>query len=342
MPLDVLVVDEASMIDLALMAKLLDALPPGCRLILLGDKDQLASVEAGSVFGDICAGGRYSDGFLALLREAGAPVAAAGEGPASSPLSDSILLLRHSHRFAADSGIGALARLFNDGQAEPALALLARGENGIAWQQGRFAQLKDDLLRRMEEGYAGYFDAVRQGDAAAALAAFNRFRALTAHREGDGGAENLNRLLEERLKQRRNLNYRTVWYPGRAVMISRNDYNLRLFNGDIGIALEDGGQLRVFFEDGEGRVRGLAPGRLPEHQPVYAMTVHKSQGSEFDEVLLALPDQASPVLNRPLAYTAVTRAKQRAEIWGTAEALTRALAALPARASGLRERLWGG
>lgn len=344
LPYDVLVVDEASMIDLALMAKLLDALPPACRLILLGDKDQLSSVEAGSVFGDICRGGEYSDAFLGLLAQAGAPPGPSAQtGSASdfSPpsLADSLLLLHHSHRFAAGGGIGELARMFNDGQAEAAFTLLSQEADDIVWRQGRFAMLKADLLRRMEQGYAGYFSAVRRGDALAALAAFNGFRVLTAHREGECGAENLSRLLEERIKQRLNLHYRMVWYPGRAVMITRNDYGLRLFNGDIGIALEREGQPRVYFEDADGRLRDLAPGRLPEHQPVYAMTVHKSQGSEFDEVLLLLPEQASPVLNRPLVYTAVTRAKRRVELWGQPEILAHALAAMPLRASGLRARL---
>jgi exodeoxyribonuclease V alpha subunit len=133
----------------------------------------------------------------------------------------------------------------------------------------------------------------------------------------------------------------THWYPGRPVMVTRNDYGLKLFNGDVGICLLKAGELRVCFEDADGRIRSLAPGRLPEHETAYAMTVHKSQGSEFDEVVFLLPEPESPILNRPLIYTAITRAKRRAEIWGSEQALTAGIRKLPERTSGLRERLWG-
>jgi exodeoxyribonuclease V alpha subunit len=340
LPLDVLVVDEASMIDLALMAKLVDALPEQARLILLGDKDQLASVEAGAVFGDLCAGSGYSPYFYDQLHAASGVELESGDlfVPA---LSDCVALLTRSHRFGADSGIGELARLVNGGRAKAAVRLLARGgRSDIDWEHGR-SRARTDLVQRMEEGYQAFFAAVDGcAEPQAVLRAFGGFRVLAAHRTGDGGAEGINRRFEERLYAKRRLRPGTRWYAGRPVIITRNDYDLRLFNGDIGVALGAGADLRVYFEDADGRLRGFAPGRLPEHETVYAMTVHKSQGSEFDEIVLVLPDGDSPVVDRPLVYTAITRAKRRAEIRGSQAVLERAIERLPKQSSGLRERLW--
>jgi exodeoxyribonuclease V alpha subunit len=339
LPLDVLVVDEASMIDLALMAKLIDALPKGARLILLGDKDQLASVEPGAVFGDLCESSGYSPAFCDQLYAASGVKIPSGDlfTPA---LSDCIALLTHSHRFGSESGIGQLARMINAGRAKEAVALLAGGRHPeIHWERTRVGGV--DLVRRMEGGYRAFFEAVDSGDEAKdVLRLFGRFRVLTAHREGDSGAAGINRRFEEQLYVQRRLRRGSRWYPGRPVIVTRNDYDLRLFNGDIGIALETGAGLRVFFEDADGHIRGFSPTRLPEHETVYAMTVHKSQGSEFDEIVLALPDLESPVLDRPLIYTAVTRARHRAEIHGSQKILEDAIKRVPGRFSGLRERLW--
>ncbi len=340
LPADVVVVDEASMIDLALMAKLTDALPSCARLILLGDKDQLDAVEAGAVFGDICAGGGRSKEFLERLRQS------TGEGldhemGAGSPLGDSLALLRHSHRFGTGSGIGELARRVNTaGDAETVLAILRSGRfEDIAWRP-RFSE--NDLLARMEKGYQAYFEAVEgRAGAREVLATFNRFRVLAAHREGPASAASANRAFEALCRERLHVPLHERWYPGRPVVVTRNDYALRLFNGDVGVCLKSEGELRVCFEDADGKQRNLAPARLPEHEPAYAMTVHKSQGSEFGEALLLLPEIASPVLNRPLVYTAVTRARHLAEIWGGEKVLAAALRRAPERGSGLRERLWG-
>jgi exodeoxyribonuclease V alpha subunit len=340
LPVDVVVVDEASMIDLALMAKLIDALPGHARLILLGDKDQLASVEAGSVFGDLCNTSGYSPEFAEQLYLA-AGVQIGNGGLFVPPLSDCIALLTHSHRFRADSGIGGLAERINRGQAKRALELLASGEcSDLAWEREN-SRHKTDLAERMEQGYRDFFEAVdRNADPPQVLRAFDRFRVLTAHREGERGAAGVNRLFEQRLFARRRIRPGTRWYPGRPVIITRNDYDLRLFNGDVGVALGAGAGLRVYFEDADGRLRGFAPGRLPEHETVYAMTVHKSQGSEFDEILLLLPETESPVLDRPLVYTGLTRARHRAEIRGTPAVLEAAIKRPPVRSSGLGERLW--
>ncbi|CAL1241572.1 exodeoxyribonuclease V subunit alpha [Candidatus Methylocalor cossyra] len=340
LPVEVVVVDEASMVDLALLGKLVDALPDKARLILLGDKDQLAAVEAGAVFADLCAHSGYSAEFAALLSEVSG-VRCASAGLFVPALADCVVFLRHSHRFRPDSGIFALAGLVNQGRVRPALELLARGAHpDLVWVRSRET---DRLAERMAEGYRAFLEAVQAGgDPRAILKLFDRFRVLTAHRDGERGARGVNRLFEEWLRQHRRIPPGSRWYAGRPVMVTRNDYALRLFNGDIGVALGHGAELKVYFEDAEGTLRGVAPARLPEHDTVYAMTVHKSQGSEFDEIVLLLPETESPVLDRPLLYTALTRARRRVEIRASQAILEAAIRRQPRRASGLAERLVGG
>ncbi|WP_425913725.1 exodeoxyribonuclease V subunit alpha [Pseudomonas sp. GWSMS-1] len=331
--LDVLVVDEASMVDLALMAKLLDALPPTARLILLGDKDQLCAVEAGAVFAELCEGRGFDAQAAAdLQRITGQPV------PVFEPaslLGDAVVLLTHSHRFAGDSGIGELARRINGGDVSGTLNLLKEGRRDLAWNA---EPTPADLLYRLDQGYAPYMAAAKSADAAAAFAAFNSFRTLTAQREGAWGVAGINEALEARIKRRSQVASRERWYVGRPVMVRQNDYALGLFNGDIGICLHTEYGLRVFFE-GEDGYRPFAPARLPSHDSAFAMTVHKSQGSEFAEVLLVLPEQPSPLLSRSLFYTGITRAKQKVEIWGLPPRLAEAVATRAERAAGLAQRL---
>ena len=331
--LDVLVVDEASMVDLALIAKLVAALPPKARLILLGDKDQLAAVEAGAVFAELCEGrGFDAEAAADLERITGQPVPA--EMP-NSRLGDAVVLLTHSHRFAGDSGIGELARRINGGDAKGTVALLQENRADLAWNATPSSAA---LIERLEQGYAPYLQAARQGEPAAAFEAFNGFRALTAQREGAFGVTGINEALEARFKRRLGVPARERWYPGRAVMVRQNDYALGLFNGDIGLCLKTEQGLRVFFEGDEG-YRGFAPARLPSHDSAFAMTVHKSQGSEFAEVLLALPEQPSPLLTRSLFYTGITRAKRKVEIWALPARLAEAVNTRAERAAGLAERL---
>ena len=333
--LDVLVVDEASMVDLALMAKLVAALPPKARLILLGDKDQLAAVEAGAVFAELCEGRGFEAGAAAELeRITGQPVPA--EAPRSR-LGDAVVLLTHSHRFAGDSGIGELARRINAGDAKGTTALLQENRVDLVWNG---APSPVALIARLEQGYSSYLQAARQADPSAAFEAFNGFRALTAQREGAFGVTGINEALEARFKRRFGVPARERWYPGRAVMVRQNDYALGLFNGDIGLCLKTEQGLRVFFEGDEG-FRGFAPARLPSHDSAFAMTVHKSQGSEFAEVLLALPEQPSPLLTRSLFYTGITRAKRKVEIWALPARLAEAVITRAERAAGLAERLTG-
>ncbi|MCQ4315707.1 exodeoxyribonuclease V subunit alpha [Stutzerimonas zhaodongensis] len=331
--LDVLVVDEASMVDLALMAKLVAALPPKARLILLGDKDQLAAVEAGAVFAELCEGRGFDTQAAAdLQRITGQHVPV--ETPRSR-LGDAVVLLTHSHRFAGDSGIGELARRINAGDAKGTVALLQEGRADLAWNE---TPSPAALIERLEQGYSPYLQAARQADPSAAFEAFNGFRALTAQREGAFGLTGINEALEARFKRRLGVPARERWYPGRAVMVRQNDYALGLFNGDIGLCLKTEQGLRVFFEGDDG-YRGFAPARLPSHDSAFAMTVHKSQGSEFTEVLLALPEQPSPLLTRSLFYTGITRAKRKVEIWALPARLAEAVVTRAERAAGLAERL---
>jgi exodeoxyribonuclease V alpha subunit len=343
--LDVLVVDEASMADLALTAKLVEALPRRARLILLGDKDQLESVEAGAVLGDICAGTGVSTDFarrLANVSGLGAK-SIGGATPDASPMADSIALLQRSYRFDAESGIGRLARLVNAGDAKGALALLQTGDRtDLAWRTSASRDFAASLSESVLDSMGGYFDAVRAGASPEAVfARFNAFRVLCAHRTGATGVGAVNRIVEDALEARRIINTRETWYAGRPVMISRNDYNLRLFNGDIGIALPDAdGRLKVFFIGGEEGVRRFAPARLPEHETVYAMTIHKSQGSEFSRVLMMLPNEPSRIMSRELVYTGITRAMKHVEIRGDEAVFSAAVEHRLVRASGLRDRLW--
>ncbi|MGQ0749041.1 MAG: exodeoxyribonuclease V subunit alpha [Betaproteobacteria bacterium] len=343
--LDVLVVDEASMADLALMAKLLAALPARARLILLGDKDQLASVEAGAVLGDICAGRGMSAAFAARLASV-----MGGRGPeprdiaaAHSPLGNSIALLHRSYRFGADTPIGKLAASVNGGQGETALAHLkaAAGER-LAWRTTGAPELRtalDSVLDRL----AGYVEHGRSGAPHEVFERFNAFRVLCAHRGGAFGALAVNRLIESLLEEKGLIDARRAWYPGRPVMVRRNDYNLQLYNGDVGIALPAGGAegpLKIFFPEQDGTMRGISPARLPEHETVYAMTIHKAQGSEFGRVLIILPQELSRVMSRELIYTGITRAREQVEIWGAEEAFVRSVERRLARASALQQRLW--
>jgi exodeoxyribonuclease V alpha subunit len=343
LPYDLVIVDEASMVSLPLMAKLVDALRGETRLILLGDRDQLASVEAGAVLGDICDTGG-SHGFSAAF----ADLAAGLSGDrlplqdAGTALGDAVVLLKKSYRFAASSGIGVVAALVNAGDGEQALAASRREEYGdISLEATPAASaLAEALARKILAGYRPYLSEAAPEEA---FARFSEFRILCAMRSGPFGVEALNRLVQEELAQAGLIDPQGRWYAGEPVLITRNDYNLGLFNGDIGLILPDpesGGELRAFFPTGSG-MRKVLPLRLPEHEKAFAMTVHKSQGSEFDRVLLVLPDRDAPVLTRELLYTGITRGKKSVEILGEDGIFLGAVARRIVRRSGLREKLWG-
>ncbi|MGB8434828.1 MAG: exodeoxyribonuclease V subunit alpha, partial [Burkholderiales bacterium] len=335
--LDVVVVDEASMIDLALAAKLVGALPAHARLILLGDPDQLASVEAGAVLASVAdAGGAYSPAMGARLERLTGQSVPIGSSP--SRLSDSIVLFEQSYRFAAASGIGRIAHAVRTGDAGAAIAALDAGGEAT-WQSGDAEALGDAMYR----GYERYFEAVRAGaEAGRCFAELARFRVLAAVRDGQHGMHALNRMVERRLATREPAVLHQRWYPGRPVMVTRNDYALRLANGDVGIVMRDAaasGGIAVVFEAPEGGLRHFSPARMPECETVYAMTVHKSQGSEFDAVLLVLPPEPGPVLSRELVYTGISRARRRLAVVAQPEVLKFAIEVRIKRDSALSERI---
>lgn len=345
---DVLVVDEASMLDLGLATNLVEAVPASGRLILLGDKDQLAAVEAGAVFAELSADPGLSPPIierLAALTQTD-PAAIVTSAPVQpTPLKDCVAWFTRNYRFRGDSGIGRLAARVNLGEAEAVIAdLRAGGEGGVSWLEDGAASPGPDLLHVLLGGYADYQAVMQAGPAApeAAFAAYNRFRILCAVRESPRGVVAVNRLIAREFRRRLGLgaDERAEWYPGRPVMVLRNDYVLKLFNGDIGIVLpEPSGELRVRFPDADGGFRTIPPARLPEHETAFAMTVHKSQGSEFDQVALLLPDRVSPVLTRELVYTGITRARRAVSLIGGAPVLAEAIRRRTRRHSGLIARL---
>lgn len=379
LPLDVLVVDEASMIDLEMMASLLDALPTHARLILLGDKDQLASVEAGAVLGDLCRGaesGGYSEATRVWLEsQTGERLDDPALVMSDKVLAQHIVMLRHSRRFGSGSGIGRLARAVNQGDAQMARATLAAGADDL--HVLRLSGEQDRGLGRLlidgqgagesrPQGYAYYLQVMQAqrptsdaGEqawdewAGKVLAAFDQFQLLCAVRKGAWGVEALNERIAEALVRRKLLEQAYGWYEGRPVLVTRNDYSLGLMNGDIGIALrlpeppESPGApvrevLRVVFprNDGSGTLRHILPSRLSAVETVFAMTVHKSQGSEFAHCALILPDSLNPVLTKELVYTGITRARHWFSlIESRAGIFEQAVQRRVERRSGLREAL---
>jgi len=347
--LDVLVVDEASMVDLPMMARLIDALPAQARVIFLGDRDQLASVEAGAVLGDIC---RFAEQGYSTERARQLSYLTGCQLDATmvadpAPVRDSLGLLRRSYRFDSASGIGVLAKAVNAGDSAAATAVLSQG---LADVTGYPLNETDDfqpLLDACVAGYKPYLQGVAQREPAEAiLIAFSRFQILCALREGPFGVKGLNERIEQTLSRkgliRRPMALAGKWYAGRPVMISRNDSALGLFNGDIGIALQDeAGELRVYFQLPGGVVKSVQPSRLPAHETAYAMTVHKSQGSEFEHTLLVLPNHFLPVLTRELVYTAITRAKSRLSLYASEKVFAMATRTRTRRRSGLAQRLSG-
>ncbi|MEI2414651.1 exodeoxyribonuclease V subunit alpha [Orrella sp. JC864] len=384
--LDVLVVDEASMLDLEMAAALFDALPGKATLILLGDKDQLASVEAGAVLGDLCRradGGHYTPPTAQWLRTAaGQAIDPAYLDPQGTALDQAIVKLRVSHRFRGDSGIGQLADAVNAGDARAARQVLQAGYPDLAQapagDDAAFAQLvvegglqppaQGQLALQAEpagQGYGHYLRVVRAGQppadapqaafdqwAARVLAAHAGFQLLCALREGPQGVSGLNQAVEAALAAAGLIAPDTVWYPGRPVLVTRNDYGLGLMNGDVGVTLalplsDSQGRTRwaprVAFAagDGSGAIRWVLPSRLHAVETVYAMTVHKSQGSEFAHAALLLPERAGPGLTRELLYTGITRARQRFTLIAAPAVLQEAVRRKVARTGGLAGPLFG-
>lgn len=336
LPAEVVIVDEASMVDLPMMARLADALGEDARLVLLGDRYQLASVESGSVLAELCsvAGvNRFSPAQHEALKPLLEPDAPAPQVDAG--LGEHVVTLQTSHRFHPDSPIGRLAAAVNEGEADTALRAASQEGDEINLQLAAEVD-REALVAAVVEDCSSLFAA---SEPDAALATLDSMRLLTATRVGPLGAEQLNHRIHEALAERHGIDPARRWYHGRPVIILHNDYRLGLFNGDTGVCLRDEqGQLRVWFTTPEG-LRAILPTALPRHESVYAMTVHKSQGSEFDHVRLVLPSRDSPVLSRELVYTGMTRARRRLTLITPEATLRAALARTVARESGLAMRL---
>ncbi|WP_206996795.1 AAA family ATPase [Trinickia mobilis] len=456
LPYDVVVVDEASMIDVAMAVHLVDALAPDTRLVMLGDKDQLAAVEAGAVFAELSAQPAFSasgvtrvaqalgipeerfaaalaDGADAakqaplggaakpvLLGDAGEPYAEAApfgdetffaalddveafawfdepdgarignsisesaedastpatvshRAPASTPLTDCVIWLERNYRFGLDSPIGRLSVAIRRGDAGGALDALSidpETPSAAALYEDAGATLAERTVARLAQGFAPYAQALakalaqRTPDPAPLFDALNRFRVLCATRAGARGVDQLNALMAAHVRRAAHVplgaprgdllrsapqgdllrSAGASWFAGRPVMVTRNDYALGLFNGDIGIALPAAGAgadgaLRVYFRAADGSLRAVSPAALPPHDTAFALTVHKSQGSEFDHAVLVLPGSASRVLSRELVYTAVTRARRAVQVIGSRAVLSQAIATPTQRVSGLAARI---
>lgn len=344
LPFDVVIVDEASMVALPLLAKLVVALEENARFILLGDKDQLASVEAGAVLGDICGDGdmTFTDDFSSLLATVSDEKLPVADSSHPVPLVDSLVVLRKNYRFGAANDIVTLSQAVNTGKADEAQRTLLNGNHSeLSWRDIMRPELvKKELGDLILDGYRDY---LRARSPEESLLLFDQFRILCALRQGPYGVVTINKFVEEILAAHRLIEPHNRWYHGRPIMITSNDYNLKLFNGDIGIVLADpdvNGEMRVFFSKAEGGTRKIAPVRLPAHETVFAMTVHKSQGSEFDQILFLLPGHDSEILTRELIYTGITRAKNRVEIWGDRELFCTGVSRRISRVSGLKEALW--
>ncbi len=311
LPYDVVIVDEASMIDLALMSKLVTAVSPNARLILLGDADQLVSVETGAVFGELC---RNSEDSL---------------------LKHCILRLQHSYRFAQVAGISQLADAVNNGDSDIALQLLDSQQfpevTRIALEM---ALLDQSLIQHLSQRFETNAEPLQR------LQANNQFQLLCAHRKGRWGVEELNQLIENLLRKHNLVSGQGPYYHGKPIIISRNNYQLNLFNGDIGVLVHSqSGELKAYFSTPDNGIRELSPARLPTNLTAWALTVHQSQGSEFDHVLLVLPEELSPVLSRELIYTAITRARKSIRIMGSRDVLEQAITARTNRQSGILDKL---
>lgn len=344
---DVVVVDETSMVSLTHMARLVEAVRPDGRLILLGDPEQLASVEAGAVLGDLVGPATGGLQMRADARETLARVTAqqvpATEPASDTPIGDGIVVLRRVHRFGV--GIAELADAVRRGDAEATLGVLSAGHDDVIWLPVGAAagpEMLTPVSAAAVKAGRAVWEAAGAGAAEEALEALGSFRLLCAHRRGPEGAATWNQRIEGWLEvEVEGFGAEGRWYTGRPLLVTVNDYSLRLYNGDTGVVVAgEGGRPQAVFERGE-EVVAVSPARLASVETVYAMTIHKSQGSQFATVAVLLPEIGSPILTRELLYTAVTRGQDRVMVVASEEAIVGAVRRPIARASGLRQRLWG-
>ncbi|HYJ26240.1 MAG TPA: exodeoxyribonuclease V subunit alpha [Nocardioides sp.] len=312
LPHDLVVVDEASMVSLTMMARLLEAVRPEARLVLVGDPDQLSSIDAGAVLTDLVRGYEHRDD---------SPVAA----------------LTTAHRYGAE--IRELAEALRLGDADRAVAALRAGGEAVEWVS---AGDPAGTIRSAVLPHAlAVHDAAVAGDAGRALAALDRHRLLCAHRDGPYGVRHWNRRIEQWFTSETGIPTHDAAYPGRPVLVSSNDYSLGVYNGDTGVIVATAAGPRAVIATGVGYLE-VAPSRLGDVATMHAMTIHKSQGSQADEVTVLLPDEDSRLLTRELFYTAVTRAQRKVRVIGSESAVRSAIARQALRASGLRARLADG
>ena len=347
MAYDVVVVDETSMVSLSLMARLVEAVRRDARLVLLGDPGQLTSVEAGAVLGDVVGPAadtlRMSEAARSWLSGVVGHDVAAEDPPEGVVLGDGIVVLDRVRRYGG--GIAAVAEAIRRGDADATIAALQAGAEDVQWIAQDVAAPGDAAaLNVVREGavQAGraVHEAARAGDARAALEAQSGFRILCAHRRGDHGVSTWNTRVEGWLVAAvEGFDASTRWHVGRPVLVTANDHELRLYNGDAGVAVADGDRVRVAFER-RGDVLAVSPVRLETVETLYAMTIHKAQGSQVGTAAVLLPVPESRILTRELLYTAVTRAQERLVLVGLEATIREAVARPVARASGLRERLW--
>jgi exodeoxyribonuclease V alpha subunit len=313
LPVDLLVIDEASMVNLELMERVLEALPAHGRLVLVGDPDQLAAVEAGAVLADLCNGvterGYSRETIAQLVSLSGDETISDFLNPASTPLAQTQIELQESFRFHKESAFGMLAAAIRQGDEERVIELLADQHSDlrcIPRQEPFHDQIKNVAAR----GYADYLSALSSSrEPEVVLAALERYRVLTPLRRGLEGSVEINRVMDRAIGGGR------LWYHGRPFVVTRNDYYTGLMNGDTGIVLRENGELYAYVATGDDSVmKQFALVQLPPVESAWALTIHKAQGSEFDEVLLVVPQQISPVLSRELMYTGITRARSQVTI----------------------------
>jgi exodeoxyribonuclease V alpha subunit len=339
--IDVVIIDESSMIDIALFAKLLDAIGPETRLILLGDKDQLASVEAGSLFGDLCQAQETLNLFSAeraalinsFITNEQRKIPDAQISNSSHPLFQHLVELRRSHRFTGHQGIGKFSKA------------IIRNDRPVLEE---FLQTQDEQVvidltysdELFEQFINGYEEFIKEKDIRTALRKMNDLRVLCAIREGEQGLYAINRRIEKYLHDKKTIRVNAEFYENRPIILTRNYYEHNLFNGDTGIIRPDeNGALMAWFEDVTGELKPVLPGYLSEAETVFAMTIHKSQGSEFTKVLVILPEATNvAILTRELLYTAVTRARKMVYVQATEAVLLQAAEHSVERASGIANR----
>jgi len=335
---DVVVVDECSMVDIVLMLRLVQALKPGAQLILLGDKYQLSSVEGGAVFSDVCgsAEGIYSKDFIDLGNKFfNINIRANSSSGPISRMNDALIMLNKSYRFGSKSGIGVLAEFIKKGDLSGVFEILedtrypdikfidtpSLKELGDIYRETILTNIKDNNVSTTDKIFS----------------LINNLTILTATKRGKFGADGMNSMAEEILYRLGIIEPVERFYHGRPVMILRNDYALSLFNGDMGIASN---MNEVLFKEADENLRAIHPSRLPEHETAYATTIHKSQGSEFNNVLIVLPDKWNMAMTRELLYTAVTRAKEGVMIAADRDIIKEMVLTPTKRMSGLKDKLW--